>query len=142
MHPAVLTVLPGLVAGLALARIVKVRQACLPVLRSVASIQPRMPYSPPAEPMMPRSRTTSGASVTVSPMAGSATLRSQIFSPVARLSANRRPSSAADMILSFQSATPRLLTPQQATSPAQTRSTSGLNFQRKTPFLPLVTSIA
>ena len=39
-----------------------------------------------------------------------------------------RPSSAIEITLSFHSATPRLLTPQQATSPAQARSTPGSNF--------------
>jgi hypothetical protein len=101
-----------------------------------------MPNSPPADPMMARSRTTSGASVTVSPSAGSATLRSHIASPVARLSAKMRPSRAIEMTLSFHNATPRLLTPQHATSPAQARSTPGSNFHLISPFLPLDTSIA
>src|SRR5712691_8472057 len=101
-----------------------------------------MPYSPPADPTIATSRTTSGASVSVSPIAGSAILRSHIFSPVALLSANRRPSREIEMTLSFQSATPRLLTPQQATSPAHALLVSGSNFHRNTPFLPLETSIA
>src|SRR5947208_4246118 len=79
-----------------------------------------MPYSPPAEPVIATSRTISGAAVSVSARAGSATRRSQTFSPVALLIANRRPSSEIEITLSFHSATPRLLlTPQQATSPAQ-----------------------
>ena len=77
---------------------------------------------------MAMSRMTSGASVSVSATAGSATLRSQTISPVALLSENSRPSSEIEMILSFHSATPRLLTPQQATSPAQARSVPGSNF--------------
>jgi len=80
--------------------------------------------------------------VSVSPKAGSAILRSHTFSPVALLSANSRPSSEIEITLSFHSATPRLLTPQQATSPAQALSIAGSNFQRKVPFLPLDTSIA
>src|SRR6266446_9351851 len=105
-------------------------------------IQPRIPYSPPAEPTIAMSRTTSGASVKVSAIAGSAILRSQTFSPVALLMANSRPSSEIEITLSFHSATPRLLTPQQATSPAQALLVSGSNFHRNTPFLPLETSIA
>jgi len=80
--------------------------------------------------------------VRVSPSAGSATLRSHTFSPVALSIANSRPSSEMEMILSFHSATPRLLTPQQATSAAQARLVSGSNFQRSAAFLPLVTSYA
>src|SRR6266699_6504816 len=101
-----------------------------------------MPNSPPAAPTIATSRTTSGASVSVSPSAGSATLRSQTFSPVALLMANSLPSSETEMTLSFHSATPRLLTPQQATSPAQALSVPGSNFQRNVPFLPLDTSMA
>src|SRR6202035_2804018 len=101
-----------------------------------------MPNSPPAAPTIATSRTTSGASVSVSPSAGSATLRSHTFSPVALLMANSRPSSEIEMILSFHSATPRLSTPQQATSPAQALSVPGSNFQRKVPLRPLDTSIA
>ena len=78
--------------------------------------------------MMPISRITSGASVSVSANAGSATLRSHTISPVALLSENSRPSSEIEMILSFHNATPRLLTPQHATSPAQARSVAGSNF--------------
>jgi len=88
------------------------------------------------------SRTTSGASVSVSPMPGSATLRSHAISPVALLRENMRPSSAIEITLSFHSATPRLLTPQHATSPAQARSTAGSNFHLIAPFLPLETSMA
>ena len=91
---------------------------------------------------MATSRTTSGASVIVSAMAGSATLRSHTISPVALLSENRRPSSEIEITLSFHSATPRLLTPQQATSPAQARSVPGSNFHLITPFLPPETSMA
>ncbi len=80
--------------------------------------------------------------VMVSPMAGSAILRSHTFSPVALLSANMRPSSEIEITLSFHSATPRLLTPQQATSPAQALSVPGSNRQRKVPLRPLATSIA
>src|ERR1700741_2908654 len=101
-----------------------------------------MPNSPPAGPTIARSRTTSGAIVSVSPSAGSATLRSQTFSPVALLIANSRPSSEIEMTLSFHSATPRLLTPQHATSPAQALAVPGSNFQRNVPFLPVETSIA
>jgi hypothetical protein len=46
------------------------------------------------------------------------------------------------MILSFHSATPRLLTPQQATSAAQARSICGSKRQRMAPLVPLVTSMA
>ena len=80
--------------------------------------------------------------VSVSPSAGSAILRSHIVSPVALLIANMRPSSAIEITLSFHSATPRLLTPQQATSPAQARSVPGSIFHLMVPFLPAVTSIA
>ena len=59
-------------------------------------------------------------------MAGSAILRSHTFSPVALLMANSRPSSEIEITLSFHSATPRLLTPQQATSPAQALSVCGI----------------
>jgi len=45
----------------------------------------------------------------VSAMPGSAILRCHTSSPVALLSANMRPSSEIEMILSFHSATPRLL---------------------------------
>jgi len=62
-----------------------VRQACWPVLRSVASIQPRMPNSPPAEPMMTRSRNDERGERHVSPRAGSAALRSHTTSPVAAI---------------------------------------------------------
>src|SRR3977135_244327 len=92
-----------------------------------------MPNSPPAAPTIATSRTTSGARVRVSPSAGSATLRSHTFPPFACLMANNRPSSATEMILSFHSATPRLSTPQQATSPAQALSVPGSNFQRNGP---------
>ena len=68
--------------------------------------------------------------------------RSQTISPVALLMANMRPSSAIEMTLSFHSATPRLLTPQQATSPAHALSVFGSIFQRKLAFLPLDTSMA
>ena len=46
-----------------------------------------------------------------------------------------RPSSEIEMILSFHNATPRLLTPQQATSPAQARSVPGSNFHLISAFL-------
>src|SRR4029077_1758761 len=46
-------------------------------------------------------------------------------SPVALLIENMRPSRETEMTLSFHSATPRLLMPQQATSAAQARSTPG-----------------
>src|SRR3984893_12576675 len=80
-------------------------------------MKPRMPNSPPAVPTMARSRMISGAMVSVSPRAGSAIMRSQATSPCALRMANMRPSSAIEITLSFHSATPRLLTPQQATSP-------------------------
>src|SRR5438094_950049 len=101
-----------------------------------------MPYSPPAEPVIATSRTISGAAVSVSARAGSALRRSHTFSPVALLIANRRPSSEIEITLSFHKATPRLLTPQQATSPAQDLSVCGSNFQRNVPFLPLETLMA
>src|SRR3984893_17453879 len=101
-----------------------------------------MPNSPPAAPTIATSRTTRGASVSVSPKAGSATLRSHTFSPVALFSANNRPSSEIEMILSFHSATPRLSTPQQATSPAQALSVPGSNFKRNVSLRTLDTSIA
>jgi hypothetical protein len=84
----------------------------------------------------------SGATVMVSPRAGSAILRSHTTSPVALLIANMRPSSAMEMTLSFHSATPRLLTPQHATSPAQARSVPGSIFHLMTAFFPAVRSIA
>ena len=87
-----------------------------------------MPNSPPAAPTIARSRITSGAIVSVSPIAGSATLRSHTISPVALLMAISRPSRVTEITLSFHSATPRLLTPQQATSPAQARSVPGSIF--------------
>jgi hypothetical protein len=58
------------------------------------------------------------------------------------LSENSRPSSEIEMILSFHNATPRLLTPQHATSPAQARSVAGSNFHLMVAFLGLVTSMA
>ena len=88
------------------------------------------------------SRITSGASVSVSAIAGSATLRSHTISPVALLRENSRPSREIEITLSFHSATPRLLTPQQATSPAQARSVPGSNFHLMLAFLPFDTSIA
>ena len=80
--------------------------------------------------------------VSVSPIAGSAILRSHTTSPVALLIANMRPSSEIEMTLSFHRPTPRLLTPQQATSPAQARSVPGSIFHLMVPFLPAVRSIA
>ena len=91
---------------------------------------------------MARSRTISGAMVSVSPSAGSAILRSQATSPVFLSIANMRPSSAMEITLSFHSATPRLLTPQQATSPAQARSVPGSIFHLMTPRFPEVMSMA
>jgi hypothetical protein len=79
---------------------------------------------------------TSGAMVSVSPNAGSVILRSQATSPVALLIENMRPSRETEMTLSFHSATPRLLMPQQATSPAQARSMPMM------PLRPVETSIA
>src|SRR5436853_486093 len=122
--------------------IVWVRHRPCPGLRSVPSMKPRMPNSPPAVPTMATSRTIKGASVKVSAIAGSAILRSHAFSPVALSIANSRPSSEIEMTLSFQSATPRLLTPQQATSPAQALLVPGSNFQRNVPFFPLDPSMA
>jgi hypothetical protein len=101
-----------------------------------------MPNSPPAAPTIAVSRITSGAAVIVSPSAGSAILRSQMTSPVTLLIENMRPSSEIEMILSFHSATPRLLTPQQATSPAQLRSVPGSIFHLMEALRPLVRSIA
>jgi hypothetical protein len=85
---------------------------------------------------------TSGAMVSVSPSAGSAILRSQATSPVALSIANMRPSSAMEITLSFHSATPRLFTPQQATSPAQARSVPGSIFHLITPLRPALMSMA
>src|SRR5205823_7126926 len=79
-------------------------------------------------PTMAISRTTSGASVRVSATAGSAILRSQAISPVALLIANIRPSSAIEITLSFHSATPRLLTPQQARSEEHTSELQSLAY--------------
>src|ERR1700746_3984099 len=105
-------------------------------------MKPRMPYSPPAVPTIATSRTTSGASVSVSPIAGAAILRPHTSSPVALLSANNRPSSETEITLSFHSAMPRLLTPQQATSEAQALLVSGSNFQRVFARFPVDTSSA
>jgi hypothetical protein len=85
---------------------------------------------------------TSGAMVSVSPIAGSAILRSQVTSPVALLIENMRPSSEIEITLSFHSATPRLLMPQQATSAAQARSMPGSIFHLMVPLRPAETSIA
>src|ERR1700684_3146681 len=104
-------------------------------------MKPRMPNSPSAVPTMARARTPGGAIVSTSAIAGSAILRSQATSPVALSIANMRPSKAIEITLSFHSATPRLLTPQQATSPAQARSVPGSIFHLMTPFLPFEHSV-
>ena len=117
------------------------RQTSLPVFRSVAAIQPRMPYSAPETPVITRSLTTSGATVMTSAMAGSATLRSQAISPLALSVAIRRPSRVCEMTLSFQSATPRLLTPQQDTAPDQSLSVPGSIFQTSSPPPPVRSSL-
>ena len=109
------------------------RQTSLPVFRSVAAIQPRMPYSAPETPVIARSLTTSGATVMTSAIAGSATWRSQATSPVSLSVAIRRPSRVCETTLSFHSATPRLLTPQQDTAPDQSLSVPGSIFQTSLP---------
>jgi hypothetical protein len=80
--------------------------------------------------------------VSDSPIAASAILRSHTTSPVCLLISNMRPSRAIEMTLSFHSATPRLSTPQHATSPAQARSVPRSIFHLMTPFLPAERSIA
>ncbi len=86
MLPALLAVLPGLVAGLAGAR----DGVGAPELLAGVEVGRRR-YSRGCRtrrrqrPTIARSRTTSGAMVSVSPSAGSAILRSHTFSPVALL---------------------------------------------------------
>ena len=122
--------------GSPLVGIVWVRQTSFWVERSVAAIQPRMPYSAPATPVIAMFFTIKGAPVIDSPLSGSATVRCQVICPVCLLVAISRPSSVCEMIWSPHSATPRLSTPQQAMAPAQSRSVFGSIFQTST--LPAV----
>ncbi len=124
--------------GSPLPGIVKVRQTSFSVLRSVAAIQPRMPYSAPPTPLIAMSFTIRGAPVMVSLLSGSATWRCHATWPVSLLVAMRRPSRVWLTTKSPQSATPRLFTPQQATAPAHSLSVLGSIFQRSFPSPPRV----
>ena len=84
-----------------------------------------MPYSAPETPVTAMSRITSGATVMVSAIAGSASCVSHTSSPESFLIRSMRPSSVFMITESFHTATPRLLIAQQATLPAQSLSTPG-----------------
>ena len=100
-----------------------------------------MPYSAPDTPVIARSLTTSGATVMTSAIAGSATWRSQVTSPVALSVAIRRPSRVCETTWSCHSATPRLLTPQHDTAPDQSLSVPGSIFQTSLPAPSLTSSL-
>jgi hypothetical protein len=79
--------------GSPLPGIVWVRQTSFWSARSVAAIQPRMPYSAPATPVIAMFFTINGAPVMTSPLSGSATVRCHATWPVSLLVAISRPSS-------------------------------------------------
>ena len=90
------------------------RHTSSPVAASSAAMKPRTPRSPPAEPMITMSLTTSGARVNEYARWRSASSTFQSSVPVAASSATTCASSVAMNTRSPRIATPRLFDPQHA----------------------------